>query len=375
VAAGANLNFGGGTHTLAAPSRITGPGRVIFGDPIKTTIEGSYNVADSYVDHGSVVFNSNATTGTLTMDTGGLRGSGTVTVNGPLTWTGSGTMAGPGKTVVYGTLLINGDGYKSLAGRTLDNWGYAIWSGSNIGVGDGTVIINERDATFDVQNNGSMDKEYGGVAPRFDNWGTLRKVGSGTKSFGDEVHFNNYGAVEADVGTLRLGSCTSSGSITVAAGANLDFGTYIQTAGVTILNSGTLAARNMVDIQGGTFAGAGIVNANVQNAGAIYVGGTGAAGILVITGNYTQTSVGILNMKLGNFDNSNYDQLLIGGTADLNGTLNVTLLDSFFARAGDGYHVLRFGSRSGNFTTMQLPDLLEPIYGDNSLTLWTTARP
>lgn len=64
--------------------------------------------------------------------------------------------------------------------------------------------------------------------------------------------------------------------------------------------------------------------------------------------------------------------------ATLDGTLNVAILDSFFARDGDTFAVLSFGSRSGNFASTNLPDLgpdffLAPELADTGLTLTTRA--
>jgi hypothetical protein len=141
--------------------------------------------------------------------------------------------------------------------------------------------------------------------------------------------------------------------------------TYTQTAGVTVLNGGRLTVtaflplvspplvsaassvvifplRGVADIQGGTLAGSGTIDANVQNAGQVDVGGAGAAGLLIVTGNYTQTAAGTLNMKLGGYDpGTKFDQLQIGGVARLAGTLNVTLLPDFTPEGDDFFQVIR----------------------------------
>jgi hypothetical protein len=58
----------------------------------------------------------------------------------------------------------------------------------------------------------------------------------------------------------------------------------------------------------------------------------------------------------------------------LGGTLNVALLPDFAANPGDGYQVLTFASKSGDFATYNLPNpgnnlVLSPVYDATSLTL------
>ncbi len=193
-------------------------------------------------------------------------------------------------------------------------------------------------------------------------------------------------AVIAPGGSLTLrggrnlstaGDLTNSGSLAIAQGTVNVNGTFTQTDGRTTLDGGTLTAQ-FVDLQGGILAGSGTINADVNNAAEIDVGTPGAAGLLTVNGNFTQTPDGVLSLKLGSFDDGPYDQLVVSGTATLDGTLNVTLLDSFVARAGDAYRVLCAGAVTGGFATVNLPDLgdgffFNPIPDDTGLTLQTTA--
>src|SRR5262249_38404816 len=148
--------------------------------------------------------------------------------------------------------------------------------------------------------------------------------GDGISLFG--AVFNNTGYVEIDSGSLSFSQ------------------EYRQSAGATVLNGGSLAGTIIFNIDGGILAGSGVINASVKNSGQIDVGFAGAAGTLVINGNYTQTIFGVLNLELGNIDAGEFDQFQVNGTVTLDGTVNISLLDSFFARAGDSYHVMTFTS-------------------------------
>jgi hypothetical protein len=185
---------------------------------------------------------------------------------------------------------------------------------------------------------------------------------------------------------MVAGPFSNAGSVTVGAGCTFTIsGGYTQTGGSTTLGGGaTLASvtplgRGLVDIDAGILSGSGTIDADVRNNGEIDPGGTGAAGVLVITGDYTQTDSGVLNIELGGTDAGAYDQLLIGGQATLDGTLNVTLLGTYFPTPGDTFQVLTFGSHVNDFATRNLPDLGADLYldyqlGDTGLTLVTSSR-
>ena len=73
-------------------------------------------------------------------------------------------------------------------------------------------------------------------------------------------------------------------------------------------------------MNGGALTGSGTINANVTNGGQVIPGGTGAAGMLTINGNYTQTATGSLNIELGGTAAGSSDQLAVSGTASLGGS-------------------------------------------------------
>jgi hypothetical protein len=169
--------------------------------------------------------------------------------------------------------------------------------------------------------------------------------------------FNNQGAVEVDSGS----TFTSPG-------------TYLQSAGTTLLDAGTLAAA-LVDLEAGILSGSGTIGADVQNAAEIDIGSTDAAGLITITGDYTQTSAGVLSLKIGGYNpGTDFDQLSISGTATLDGTINISLLNGFVPTDGDSFQILTFTAVNGDFATYNGLDLggglsFTPVYDSNSLTL------
>src|SRR5690606_14589335 len=89
--------------------------------------------------------------------------------------------------------------------------------------------------------------------------------------------------------------------------------------------------------------------------------GTGSPGDspgkMTVQGDYTQQSASVLEIQLGGTTaGTEYDQLTVTGTATIAGTLNVSMIDGFIPQVGDSFTVLPYGSRSGGFNALTLPD-------------------
>jgi hypothetical protein len=174
------------------------------------------------------------------------------------------------------------------------------------------------------------------------------------------------------------GGLVNAGVLTVGTGSTLDLGAagYTQVDGQTVLDDGTLAAGAGVFIRAGSLSGTGVIVGDLTNAGLVTPGGDGAAGLLWVIGNYTQTASGTLAIGLGGAAAGTYAQLVVNGTATLDGTLQVNLLGDYVPAVGDRFTVLTFGGRNGDFAFYDLPDLgagryLDPAYDAAGLTLVT----
>jgi hypothetical protein len=74
---------------------------------------------------------------------------------------------------------------------------------------------------------------------------------------------------------------------------------------------------------------------------------------LTVTGNYTQTAAGSLTLKVGGYNpGTDFDQLVVGGAATLDGTLTVQLTGGFTPVSGDTFTLLTFNSATGTFATL-----------------------
>ena len=150
---------------------------------------------------------------------------------------------------------------------------------------------------------------------------------------------------------------TTAGTVTVNVGRTLTMGSgdiFTQTAGVTTVN-GTLntSGGGSVDIQGGTLAGAGIINGAVSNAGTVAPGASGSAsaGILTINGAYTQTSGGTLAIEIGGPTvGTDFDRLATNGAATFAGDLNVSFINAYKPAPTTQFQVVTYASRTGTLT-------------------------
>lgn len=167
------------------------------------------------------------------------------------------------------------------------------------------------------------------------NAGTLTKANTGTSTFSGG--FTNSGTVNVNAGTLDLaGGYTDAGGALVMAGGDIT----APVAGLT-LNTGTL---------GGT----GMVTGNVIHNGTLNVGSS--PGTLTIAGDLTLGAGSTLNIELGGTTQGvNYDLLQVTGTANLNGTMNVSLFGGFTGTAGDLFDVITFAGRTGDFAAVNFP--------------------
>src|SRR5262249_28035351 len=76
-------------------------------------------------------------------------------------------------------------------------------------------------------------------------------------------------------------------------------------------------------------------------------------GLLAITGTYTQTSAGSLNISLGGLTaGSQFGQLNVPKVATLDGVLNLALINGFVPNIGDSFKILTASSVTGTFATV-----------------------
>lgn len=307
------------------------------------------SVASGVTSFSAVSFQTSGSvdvqTGTIAFS-GGLVGNGTfggagliqmggnvnATVNGTMNWTGGGTLSSGSvlNIATNGTLNIVQTTAHDMPGTTLNNHGTVVWSGGQIRTGTDGIINNT--GLWLVESASSLNTAFGGTA-MFTNSGTFRKwVAAGTTTIDSGITFWNSGTTEVQSGSLALN------------------GIPIQTEGNLRLTGGSLSVAQPFQLLGGLLAGSNTITGTVTN-NSIVKPGDDVPGLLAVSGGYTQTADASLDVQLGSTNvATGYDRLAIGGTANFNGTLNVTLLDPFVPSVGDTFRVLTFGSRLNDFT-------------------------
>ena len=148
---------------------------------------------------------------------------------------------------------------------------------------------------------------------------------------------------------------TNNGTVNVSngTGVNATAGSFINN-GVFFFDSGTqLASPEGTFINYGILKGFFTVNNNFTNPSA----GTVAPGASPGCANFVSdfTNSGTLEVEIdGTIPCSQYDQISVGGTANLGGTLNVTL--GFTPVSGNEFVIIDATAISGTFATVNLPD-------------------
>jgi hypothetical protein len=92
-------------------------------------------------------------------------------------------------------------------------------------------------------------------------------------------------------------------------------------------------------------------NVSIGGGATMNVGDAGKAGLLKITGTYTQLSTGTMNVSIGGTTvGTQFSQLQVSGVASLGGTLTAALVNGFTPTVGQTFTVLTASSVAGTFS-------------------------
>ncbi len=287
---------------------------------------------------------------------GGLGGSGAtatdliLAVGGNVTLTG-GSVSG----AAIGSNLVGGqttDIIMDVAGDVTLNPGTTAAAGSR--VGSPSIGVAGGDITILAGGTIALNSTGAGLGT------SIRTTGS--------VVLDANNVTQGTESVLEAGGVASLSTVagTTLAGTS-NIGTLVLASGNLTL-SGTLTANALLIPDGITLNGAGTVIGDVSNSGTIAPGTS--TGILTISGNYTQTSTGALNVEIGGTTvGTEYDRLAVSGTASLDGTLNVSE-GAVAPVAGTTYTVITCGSCTGTFATVSSPTVnVTPVYAAASFSL------
>jgi hypothetical protein len=268
--------------------------------------------------------NGNFTLGGVVFD-GVVTGTGTLTINGDLTWLAGGVMAGTGKTILNGTTTITGSTFGSMREtRTVENAGDAtVVAGTSFVFRDNPVFHNLASGTLTFANGSGIGSFFVGTSSKLINDGTTTVSGPSATTI--VVAVENSGTIAADGPLTITPGLTNTG--TVDAAGTLTVGDVFTAA--TTTNSGTITAVGALSLpvltNSGTITAGNTLTANTSttNSGTITAAGAITTGNLTNTG--TVTAQNALSAS-GTVTNSN--TITAAGTLTLGATTNSGLIDA-----------------------------------------------
>lgn len=135
---------------------------------------------------------------------------------------------------------------------------------------------------------------------------------------------------------------------------------------LTATGGGTLVVNGIVDgdpndilsLAASSLAGDGEIGASVVAGEGATVSPGNSPGVLTVHGDYQQQAGATLAIEIGGLERgTDYDALVVGGAASLDGTLAVQILDGFQPAAGDVFDILDFAAVDGHFASLDLPNV------------------
>jgi uncharacterized protein with beta-barrel porin domain len=360
-----------GTNTMV----LTGTGRLVSAQALgfqsvtfaadTSTIDSATTVQNAGIGADSSITNMGTLTGTLT-----VAGGGTLNNNGTISGTATGA-TNAGVLINSGTIVGSSGAGVYVAGGTLTNMVGGYIKGSQYGVhvaSGGTVInagtiLDNTTAGASLGSNGALTNQNGStisgaVGLLFTGTGaSVTNAGTIAGTSGVAVQFDAGGnSLTLTTGSVLDGSIDGgggAGQITLAGSGNL---------ANAVANFGAGSALAIAPGANWSATGDWTI-ATVTNAGQFMAGNLSAP--LGLTGNFTQTSTGTLNVTLGAGGASS--QFRITGSATLAG--NVAAASSgAILRPGTTYTILTASNGiTGTFGGVTLTSaLLTPILSYNA---------
>jgi autotransporter-associated beta strand protein len=318
---------------LGSNVELAGPITLESNSGIK--LEGASNTISGVIDDGA---------GTFGLTVWGHLAADVLTLSGQSTYGGS-------TYLPLGNLRLSGGNNRLPAATTLVLGGTPLGGAANQ---SGKLILDgmsQELAGLQTSGSGTDNRVVGGSTTPAE---LVLDIASGSNTFGGILggagtNENNLALTKAGAGTLTLtGSNTYTGNTAISAGTlalsgsstnNISGSATIDVASnafldVTGLNGGTIA------LNGQTLKGNGTVTGSVTFGDASAISAGSSPGLLAITGNYTQTGGTMLAEIGGDDPGSGYDQIAVGGTATLGGTVGVATLPGFLPAVGATFDIL-----------------------------------
>lgn len=367
-----NLNSSGSNTELvftAATDSLAGSGKLILGNNAanivtaststdvltnNSTIQGAGNLGNGNMgvinSSGKTITADDSTALIIDTSSKGFNNKGTVSVNA-------------GDTMNIENNFLN------LSAGTLTGGTYSVTGTLDLPSGD-TITTNAATITL-TGASAEIKNPAGSGSNALSGFTTNSSTGKFTVTGGQAL-------------TDSATAVTNAGTMTVAKSSSLSLsaatGTYTQSGGTTTVD-GTLTADGGVTFNGGSvFGNGGTLSAGssgtVTNNATFNIGDqTLKAGKESITGAYSQTSTGALDVDIGGTTaGTQFDQLTISSSASLNGILNLDLINGFVPTLTETFEIMTASSVTGTFLTVNGTSIngsehFGVVYNSNNVTI------
>jgi hypothetical protein len=339
-----SLDVVAGSVTLSGGGVIIGPGTLditrtitisggAFQNAVLDILAGGavcdlFNAAD--VHFGGTIINF----GTFNIHgSGGLTGADTFINHGTINWL-------PSLQIPLNADLDPKAALRSLDAGLFDMSG-GIISGSNLIGSDSAGLIGSDSAGLIGHDSSSLVAAGGGNVIATDSAGIISSNSAGI------ISDNSEGVVSAGGGNCIA---AGGGNFHALANARADSAPagFTQSGGEINLNAFNIIGPVTVD--GGTVTGSGLIQGDLTNNGGYILPGH-SAGVIGVLGNFTQGANGTLVIENGGPSPLQFEQLQVSGAANLDGKLDVKLINGYTPDPADTFSPLGSSSVSGSFAS------------------------
>ncbi len=230
-------------------------------------------------------------------------------------------------------------------------------NGGELGISSGTLTLGPN---LTLQSSSGLIGPYVFAGGTLINDTKIAASGSGG-NWGIQTHnvINNGMFQAVSGGNFLVSSAstlTNAGKIQVDALSSMTLPTYIQTSGLTQVDgslnitSADPSTARVLTLEGGTLSGTGNVAGEIVNSNGTVHPGFGTLG--VGSNGYGDYMQGINGIFQEDISGTQHGILAVGGTATLDGSLDVSLLNGFAPKTGDQFTFLTYGAETGTFASI-----------------------
>jgi len=364
------LNFNHNQASYKFDPKITGSTAVNQNGPGRTVIAMENTYTGRTTISAGVLQTENASalgTGPVTIKGGILGVAGPLTGISALRWNAGNIALSPGQGDMITTAgaFTNGDGGgKFLIGtKGLMKQTYTLvnFDSTNFLPGDFSALSSSPSLNYQYSFALNQNKVQVTILGATVTGNQLHNIENGVPTFGDFTATGNVVSGLTPDGNREPNTIVNS--LGTTPGSSLDIPDWntlnitgnqptVIVGGSSLNLDGTLNAKQIIIDALAQMTGHGFLNGDLLNEGTVAPGNS--PGTLTIAGNFTQTNTGTLQIQIAS--PAVFDQLIVGGTASLAGTLQVQSYGGYQLQYGQQFAFLHAGSITGAFDSITTSD-------------------